>query len=66
MRAGFVSTGAVHAAGPARRTVGLVMAPRGQLFLVLAFRIAGDKITAIEVIAGAARLRQLDLAVLDG
>jgi hypothetical protein len=29
-------------------------------------RIAGDKITAIEVIPDAARLPQLDLAVLDG
>ncbi|MGH3769344.1 MAG: sigma-70 family RNA polymerase sigma factor [Pseudonocardiaceae bacterium] len=46
-------------------TVGLVMAPRGQLFLVLGFTITDDKITEIDVIADPDRLRQLDLAVLD-
>src|SRR5215204_1291317 len=46
--------------------VGLVMAPRGQLFLVLGFTITDDKITEIDVVADPARLRQLDLAVLDG
>jgi RNA polymerase sigma factor (sigma-70 family) len=45
--------------------VGLVMAPRGRLFLVLGFTIAAGKITDIDVIATPARLRQLDLAVLD-
>ncbi|AWS44024.1 sigma-70 family RNA polymerase sigma factor [Streptosporangium sp. 'caverna'] len=45
--------------------VGLVMAPRGRLFLVLVFTITDDKITEIEVIADPDRLRQLDLAVLD-
>lgn len=45
--------------------VGLVMAPRGQLFLVLGFTIAGDRITEIDVIADPERLRHLDLAVLD-
>jgi RNA polymerase sigma factor (sigma-70 family) len=45
--------------------VGLVMAPRGRLFLVLGFTITDDKITEIDVIADPDRLRQLDLAVLD-
>jgi RNA polymerase sigma-70 factor (ECF subfamily) len=45
--------------------VGLVMAPRGRLFLVLGFTITDSKITEIDVIADPDRLRQLDLAVLD-
>lgn len=45
--------------------VGLVMAPRGQLFLVLGFTITAGKITEIDVIADPDRLRRLDLAVLD-
>ncbi|SNS22416.1 RNA polymerase sigma-70 factor, ECF subfamily [Streptosporangium subroseum] len=45
--------------------VGLVMAPRGRLFLVLVFTITDSKITEIDVIAEPDRLRQLDLAVLD-
>lgn len=46
-------------------SVGLVMAPRGRLFLVLAFTFSGDKISAIDVIAEPERLRELELAVLD-
>ncbi|MFJ8075770.1 sigma-70 family RNA polymerase sigma factor [Streptomyces sp. NPDC096176] len=45
--------------------VGLVMAPRGRLFLALAFSFADGRITEIDVIADADRLRDLDLAVLD-
>jgi len=45
--------------------VGLVMAPRGRLALVLAFTIIGDRITKIDVIANPDRLDRLDLAVLD-
>jgi RNA polymerase sigma factor (sigma-70 family) len=45
--------------------VGLVMAPRGRLFLVLGFTITDGTITEIDVIADADRLRRLDLAVLD-
>ncbi|MFC1434350.1 sigma-70 family RNA polymerase sigma factor [Streptacidiphilus sp. N1-3] len=45
--------------------VGLVMAPLGKLFLVLAFTITDDRITEIDVIADPDRLRGLDLAVLD-
>jgi hypothetical protein len=48
------------------KAVGLAMAPRGRLFLVLGFTIAEGKITEIDVIADPDRLRHLDLAVLDG
>ncbi|MGW7005603.1 sigma-70 family RNA polymerase sigma factor [Streptomyces sp. NPDC054933] len=45
--------------------VGVVVAPRGRLLLALTFTIEGEKITEYEVIADPARLRLLDLAVLD-
>jgi RNA polymerase sigma factor (sigma-70 family) len=45
--------------------VGLAMAPRGRLRLVLGFTIVEDTITEIEVIAEPDRLGRLDLAVLD-
>ena len=45
---------------------GLVMAPRGQLVLALAFTYSGDKISQIDVIADPARLDALELSVLDG
>jgi RNA polymerase sigma factor (sigma-70 family) len=47
-------------------TVGLVMAARGQLVVALRFTITLERITEIDVVADPARLRQLDLAVLDG
>jgi RNA polymerase sigma-70 factor (ECF subfamily) len=46
-------------------TPGIVMAPRGRLILVLAFTIGDGTISRIDVIADAARLEELDLAVLD-
>ncbi|MEU9489133.1 sigma-70 family RNA polymerase sigma factor [Streptomyces decoyicus] len=46
-------------------TVGIVVAPRGRLLLALTLSIEGAKVTEYEVIADPARLRQLDLAVLD-
>jgi hypothetical protein len=58
-RARFSQTALVNGA------VGLVMAPRGHLFLVLGFTIEDEAITEINVIADPARLRHLDLAVLD-
>jgi hypothetical protein len=69
-----VARGALASSARARFTqpalvngaVGLVMAPRGQLFLILGFTITDGKITEIDVVADPARLRQLDLAVLDG
>ena len=44
--------------------VGVVVAPRGRLFMVLRFTIEGGKIMEIEAIAEPARLARLDLAVL--
>jgi RNA polymerase sigma-70 factor, ECF subfamily len=44
--------------------IGIVAAPRGQLFVVLGFTIRGSKIAEIDVIADPSRLRQLDLAIL--
>ena len=46
--------------------VGIVAAPRGRLFRVLRFSFADGKIARVEVIGDPARLRELDLAVLDG
>jgi RNA polymerase sigma-70 factor (ECF subfamily) len=44
--------------------VGIVVAPRGQLRLVLAFRIAGGKIVEVDVVGHPERLRKLELGVL--
>ena len=44
---------------------GLIVAPRGRLRLALAFEVANGRVVAIDVIGDPARLRQLDLAVLD-
>jgi RNA polymerase sigma-70 factor, ECF subfamily len=45
--------------------VGVVVAPRGLLFIVLGFAFADQKIAEIDVIADPARLRELDLAALE-
>ncbi|MEU2836128.1 sigma-70 family RNA polymerase sigma factor [Streptomyces sp. NPDC007076] len=45
--------------------VGVVVAPRGRLACVLAFVIVDGRIAEYDVIADPARLRRLDLAVLD-
>jgi RNA polymerase sigma-70 factor (ECF subfamily) len=45
--------------------VGVVMAPRGRLFRALSFTVTRGKIVQIDVVADPARLRQLDLAVLN-
>ena len=45
--------------------VGVVVAPRGRLLVVLALRIEGERIAGIDVIMERERLAQLDLAVLD-
>jgi RNA polymerase sigma-70 factor (ECF subfamily) len=45
--------------------VGLVLAPRGRLFRALSFTITRGKIVQIDVVADPARLRKLDLAVLN-
>jgi RNA polymerase sigma factor (sigma-70 family) len=59
--------GRARAARPAlvNGAVGVVVAPRGRLLMVLIFTITGGKIVAIDAVADPARLRQLDLAVLD-
>ena len=44
--------------------VGVVVAPRGKLLMVLKFTVANGKIVEMEAIADRDRLRQLDLAVL--
>ena len=44
--------------------VGVIVAPRGRLQLVVRFTIQGGKITEIETISNPERLAQLDLAVL--
>jgi RNA polymerase sigma factor (sigma-70 family) len=56
-----------HFARPAlvNGAVGVVVAPRGRLFRVLHFTFTRGKIVQIDVIADPARLRQLDLAVLN-
>ncbi len=45
--------------------VGVVVAPRGRLMMVLSFTITESKIVAIDSITDPDRLRQLDLAILD-
>jgi RNA polymerase sigma-70 factor (ECF subfamily) len=42
----------------------IILAPRGRLSIVMTFKIAGQRVTEIEVIADPERLRRLDLAVL--
>jgi RNA polymerase sigma-70 factor (ECF subfamily) len=44
---------------------GVVVAPRGRLFAVMGFTVRRGKIVEIDVLADPARLRRLDLAVLD-
>jgi len=46
-------------------SVGFVVAPRGRLVLAFVFTIGADAISEIDVITDRARLRALDIAVLD-
>jgi RNA polymerase sigma-70 factor (ECF subfamily) len=59
--------GRARAARPAlvNGEVGVVVAPRGRLLMVLGFTISGGKIVEIDAIADPERVRQLDLALLD-
>ena len=59
-------SGRAKAARPAlvNGAVGIVVAPRGRLFLAIVPTIASGKIVKIEVIADPERLRKLDMAVL--
>jgi len=65
--AGRAIRGGARAAQPAlvNGTVGVVIAPRGRLLMVLDFTVVGGKIVAIDAIAEPARLEQLELAILD-
>ena len=45
--------------------VGIVVAPRGRPFAVMGFAVRQGKIAEIDVLADPARLRRLDLALLD-
>jgi RNA polymerase sigma factor (sigma-70 family) len=45
--------------------VGIVVAPKGKLALVLRFTVVGDKISEIDIDADPQRLRRFSLAVLD-
>jgi RNA polymerase sigma-70 factor (ECF subfamily) len=66
-RAAMASSNRARYSAPAlvEGSAGIVMAPRGHLFLVLSFAFEGDHITAIDVISDADRLGDLDLAVAD-
>jgi RNA polymerase sigma-70 factor, ECF subfamily len=58
--------GKAQAARPALvdGALGVVVAPQGRLLLVLNFSFAGDRISAIEVVADPDRLKALDLSSL--
>jgi RNA polymerase sigma factor (sigma-70 family) len=58
--------GRTRAARPAlvNGTVGVVVAPRGRLLMVLAFTIRGQNIVEIDAIADPARLSRLDVVLL--
>jgi RNA polymerase sigma factor (sigma-70 family) len=60
--------GRARAAQPAlvNGAVGVIVAPRGRLLMVLDFTIRDGKIVAIDAIADPERVRQLDLAMLTG
>ena len=60
--------GRARAARPALvdGAMGVVVAPRGRLLMVLDFTIRGGKIVEIDAVADPERLDQLDLALLDG
>src|SRR5262245_258654 len=59
--------GRAQAARPAlvEGALGVVVAPRGRLLLVLQLKVAHDRISGIEVIADSEHLRRLSLSVLD-
>ena len=63
----MAAKGRARAARPAlvNGAVGVVVAPRGRLLMVLGFTIRSSKIVGIDAIADPARLDRLDLVVLD-
>jgi RNA polymerase sigma-70 factor (ECF subfamily) len=46
-------------------TIGVVIAPHGRLLMILTITVEDDRVAEYDIIADPARLRQLDLAVLD-
>jgi RNA polymerase sigma-70 factor (ECF subfamily) len=46
--------------------VGIIVAPRGKLSLVISFVVKEDKIAEIDVISDPGRFHSLDLAILEG
>jgi hypothetical protein len=48
------------------RAAGFVVAPQGQPFAMIGLTVARGRIAGIDVLADPARLRELDLTVLDG
>jgi RNA polymerase sigma factor (sigma-70 family) len=58
--------GRAHAARPAlvNGSLGIVVAPRGELLFVLALAFTDGKIAQFDLISDPSRLRQLDLAIL--
>jgi RNA polymerase sigma factor (sigma-70 family) len=60
--------GGARAARPALvdGAVGVIVAPRGRLFMVIRCNIANGKIVSMDAIANPERIRQLDLSVLNG
>jgi hypothetical protein len=46
-------------------SAGAVVTPQGRAFAVMGFTVKRGKIVEIDVVADPARLRQLDLSVLD-
>jgi RNA polymerase sigma-70 factor (ECF subfamily) len=72
--AAAVAKGALAFSGRARfaqptlvnGAVGVVVAPRGRLFVVVGLTVRRGKIVEIDIIADPDRLRHLDLGVLDG
>jgi RNA polymerase sigma factor (sigma-70 family) len=63
----MAAKGRARAARPAlvNGAVGVAVAPRRRLLMVLGFTTSGGKIVEIDVVADPGRLGQLDLAVLD-
>jgi hypothetical protein len=59
--------GGARAAQPAlvNGEVGVIVAPRGRLLMVLRFTITNGKIIEIEAVANPDRLRHLNLAILN-
>jgi hypothetical protein len=63
----LANVGLARSAGPVlvNGTVGVVVALRGRLLLVLELAIDGDRVTAIDVVGDPTQLRQLERAVVD-